>query len=134
MRQRYPMRVLNCQSSSGYAVVHISVNGRKMNVLVHHMVLLAFKGPRPEGLIGLHNDGNSMNNAPSNLRWGTHDDNMQDRKRHGNYADGEDHPMAKLTNEQVADIRARRLSCREVVSEFGIGRSQAYRILRGESR
>lgn len=134
IRQRYGVRVLECPTSHGYAVAHISVEGRKQNVRVHHMVLLAFKGPRPDGALGLHRDGNSFNNCPENLRWGSHADNMEDRKRHGNYATGERHPMSKLTDQQVEEIRSRALTCREVVNEYGISRSQAYRILRGCSR
>lgn len=49
---------------------------------VHHLVLEAFVGPRPPGLECCHNDGNSMNNKPGNLRWDTHQANMEDLKRH----------------------------------------------------
>lgn len=134
MSQRYGLRVLKCSLREGYAMVHISVDGEKMNVPVHHMVLMAFGGPRPDGAFGLHNNGNSLDNRPSNLRWGTHNDNMADRKRHGNYAAGERHPRAKLTNDQVDSIRQRNLSCKQIVNEFGISRTQAYRIISGQSR
>jgi len=134
MKQRYAMKVLKPSVTHGYEAVKIGFDGRKITARVHHLVLMAFKGPRPDGAMGLHWDGNSLNNRPRNLRWGSHGDNMADRKRHGNYAGGEDHHMAKLTNAQVEEIRARGLTCKQVVNEFGVSRSQAYRIIKGQSR
>lgn len=46
---------------------------------VHHLVLEAFVGPRPEGAVGCHNDGNSRNNCAYNLRWDSLSGNQQDR-------------------------------------------------------
>lgn len=51
--------------------------------LVHHLVLLAFVGPRMNGLHGLHNNGNPQDNRSVNLRWGTPEDNMADKVLHG---------------------------------------------------
>ena len=48
---------------------------------LHHLVLEAFVGPRPEGMIGLHHDDDPNNNNVTNLRWGTYQDNADDRKR-----------------------------------------------------
>jgi hypothetical protein len=50
-----------------YSVVDL--NGIRYKV--HHLVLYAFKGPRPAGLLGCHKDDDDMNNALSNLEWGT---------------------------------------------------------------
>jgi hypothetical protein len=52
---------------------------------VHHLVLEAFVGPRPEGMNGLHWDDDAMNNQLDNLRWGTDSDNQQDRVRNGRH-------------------------------------------------
>lgn len=49
---------------------------------LHLLVLLAFKGPKPEGLNGLHEDGNHLNNCPDNLYYGTQKQNMADKVRH----------------------------------------------------
>ena len=50
---------------------------------VHVLVLEAFVGPCPDGLMACHNDGNPANNHLGNLRWDTAASNMQDRIVHG---------------------------------------------------
>lgn len=54
----------------------------------------------------LHGDGNCTNNVPSNLRWGTHDENLKEAVQHGRIGRGENHPRAKITDEDVRAIRA----------------------------
>jgi hypothetical protein len=95
------------QNRSGHLHVHMRADGgvSKKNVAVHHLILISFVGPRPEGLEGCHNDGNPANNAASNLRWDTHRENLRDRHRHGTYTEGERHGAAKLTESQVHEIR-----------------------------
>lgn len=46
--------------------------------LVHALVLLAFVGPRPEGMECCHWDDNPKNNSVDNLRWGTRAENVAD--------------------------------------------------------
>lgn len=51
---------------------------------VHHLVLEAFVGPRPDPrLHGRHLDDDPLNNRLENLDWGTCSDNMHDRVRNG---------------------------------------------------
>ncbi len=47
------------------------------NIKVHQAVCEAFHGPRPfpEALV-LHEDECGLHNWPTNLRWGTHAENM----------------------------------------------------------
>lgn len=70
-------------NASGHPSVTLSRGGKRKTHLVHHLVLEAFVGPRPEGLQGLHWDDVSTNNHLSNLRWGTRSDNGNDRVRNG---------------------------------------------------
>jgi hypothetical protein len=51
--------------------------------LVHLVVLLAFVGPRPQGMHGCHWDGDLTNNALRNLRYGTPTENEADKRRQG---------------------------------------------------
>lgn len=51
--------------------------------LVSQLVLTVFKGPRPDGMVGCHNNGDPSNNRPENLRWDTPKENNQDTIRHG---------------------------------------------------
>lgn len=77
---------------------------------IHRLVLRAFVGPCPAGHEGCHNDGNPLNNTLTNLRWGTRASNLADMAVHGTRTTppihrGETHPMATLTDQQVAQIR-----------------------------
>lgn len=58
---------------------------RRVNRKVHHLVLEAFVGPRPEGMECLHWDDNPSNNRLENLRWGTHSENTMDSIRNGTH-------------------------------------------------
>src|SRR5215468_1964479 len=94
----------------GYLRVHLRVpSGRSRTVKVHHLILKAFVGPRPAGCECRHLDGNPANNRVSNLCWGTPKENAQDTQRHGRLRPkrGEQHPLRKLTDAEVMEIRER---------------------------
>lgn len=81
---RVQRRVLKqCVNPSGYLVVSVSRNGRTRAVPVHRLVAEAFHGVRPEALETRHLDGDKRNNAPANLRYGTHSENTLDTVAHG---------------------------------------------------
>ncbi len=71
------------QTDGGHHGLRLSGDSGQRLVRVHTLVLEAFVGPRPAGLVGCHNDGNGSNNALSNLRWDTHGENNFDLVRHG---------------------------------------------------
>lgn len=78
---------------------HLSVAlGKGNSKQVHQLVLLAFEGPRPEGLEVLHRDGDPSNNRLSNLRYGTRSENLEDIFYHTG---------RKLSREQVLYLRKR---------------------------
>lgn len=52
---------------------------------IHSLVCEAFHGRRPEGAEVRHLDGNRLNNAAENLRWGTPSENRHDSVRHGTH-------------------------------------------------
>lgn len=66
-----------------YQTARICVAGEMETRPVHHLVLEAFVGPRPEGMIGRHLDDDKHNNHPSNLAWGTDTENKADAARNG---------------------------------------------------
>ena len=93
-------------SSNGYLTV--SLGGKSFPV--QHLVAAAFIGPRPGGLLVLHNDGVKANNWDSNLRYGTHAENQEDSRKHGTRAMGSRHPMSKLdelTASMIAALKGR---------------------------
>lgn len=76
-----------------------------MCLYVHRLVLQAFI-PQPEGANECrHLDGDVANNSLSNLAWGTHADNEEDKKRHGRILRGSKSPCAKLSENDVLAIR-----------------------------
>ena len=86
--QRNKGRVLRqtLSSAGGYPVVAMSSNGYAGPRYVHHLVALAFHGPRPAGLEVRHLNGIAADCLPGNLAWGTHAENQQDQLRHGTNA------------------------------------------------
>lgn len=87
---------------------HLSVNlhrgGVKTRRYIHRLVLEAFVGPRPEGLVCCHWDGDPSNNRLDNLRWDTHRANGADAIRHGRRKFGEA-AGSKLTEREILEIR-----------------------------
>lgn len=118
----------------GYGEVHLC-NGDKTKVVrVHTLVLLTFVGDKPEGAVACHNNGVRDDNRVSNLKWGTPQDNADDRNIHGNTARGERSGAAKLTQTAVDQIRMKRKEGRtleSIAKEFGVNKRTVGRIVHG---
>jgi hypothetical protein len=104
--------------------------------MVHHLVLEAFVGPRPLGMVCCHGPGGPADNRVGNLCWGTQSKNIgEDMRRDGTALAGERNGRARLTESQVRAIRARwregGVKQRELAREFGIGKSQIHNITSG---
>ena len=89
-------------SAGPYPLVLLWRDGERFPRKVHVLVLEAFVGPRPYGMQCCHGDGNPLNNAASNLRWGTAESNYSDRVVHGTGIGGELNPRAVIT-QAIAD-------------------------------
>ena len=63
-----------------YPTIRLSTKPR-IDKKVHILVLEAFIGPCPEGMIGCHYDDNPKNNLLNNLYWGSHSENGKDKCR-----------------------------------------------------
>lgn len=91
---------------SGHLRIRLSGGGRLVRVMVHALVLGAFVGPRPSGLLARHfPDPDPTNNRLSNLSYGTHQQNADDRGLHGSVARGSRHGRAVLTEGAVRLMR-----------------------------
>ena len=105
-------------SGSGYLNVIASKNQKRQTLIVHHIVAEYFIGPRPNGLVIDHIDGNKHNNHADNLRYVSTKINL--RKRHD----------AKLTEEKVTEILAlcKNLSQSKIAKMYGISQSMVSKI------
>lgn len=70
---------------SGHLAIALH-NGSRRNFLVHHLVLMAFVGPRPEGMEGCHENDIPNDNRVENLRWDTRSANLRDSVRNGTHS------------------------------------------------
>lgn len=64
--------------SLGYWTVNLSRNGQKFHRRIHVLVAEAFIEPRPPGLEVCHGPAGMEDNTPGNLRWDTHQSNVDD--------------------------------------------------------
>lgn len=70
----------------GYARVVLHRDGRPHDAPVHRLMLEAFVGPRPDGMVACHADDDPTHNSIANLRWDTPNANARDRVRNGHDA------------------------------------------------
>lgn len=102
-------RRLTPQTSSTrpeYGALTLCADGRRRTVMVHRLVLEVFVSPCPDGMEACHfPDPCKQNNSLRNLRWGTRASNEADKVVHGTSNRGERHGMAKLTPQDVTEIR-----------------------------
>ena len=111
---------------------HVTINRKSQRV--HRLVLEAFIGPCPKGMVAVHKDGDCHNNRLSNLRWGTPKENGEDAVRHGRSSRGVKNPNAKLTEEKVRTIRilsGQGKTQKEIASILGVDSSNVCRVLTG---
>lgn len=117
------------------AIIVGSKKGVRHSLYAHRAVLLAFKGPCPDGMESLHIDGDHHNNTVSNLRWGTHRENIDDRAKHGGNLRGTRSNTAKIDDGIVREIRRRHASgetIRSIASGLPISQCQVDRIVKRE--
>lgn len=118
--------------STGRLFVNLRYHKQRKNAQVHRLVLTAFMGPCPSGLVACHNDGNPSNNNLNNLRWDTQSSNMADRWRHGTVPCGAKSHLAKLSEAQARYVLARRdLSTKNLAQIFDVDQATIRRIRRG---
>lgn len=77
-------KVLAAAAASGaHPTVALCRDGKQRSHYVHHLVLTAFAGPRPEGMWACHWNDDPRDNRFENLRWATPSENSLDSLRNG---------------------------------------------------
>lgn len=116
----------------GYPTIDLKRSGARRTFTVHTLVLTAFVGPRPEGHECRHLNGDRADSRLTNLAWGTPTENDEDRRRHGTFVQGEKHGAAKLTDDQVREIRNSMEKQATIAQRHGITQSLVSMIKSGK--
>ena len=119
-------------TSSGYYHVLLQHNKKIVHKLVHRLVAEAFiPNPQKKPQVN-HKDGQKLNNHVSNLEWCTSSENNRHAIDTGlaRFARGEDAGAAKLTVNDVREIRAlrNRMSTVDIAKKYGIAQHHVSRI------
>lgn len=109
-----------------------TIDGRKW--LVHTYVCIQTHGPSPTSK---HQASHACGNGhlgcvnPRHIRWLTPSENQREREKHGTAMKGVNSPMAKLTEEDVLQIRRLKglVTQDDIASMFGITQSQVSHII-----
>ncbi|AVO25677.1 HNH endonuclease [Mycobacterium phage McGuire] len=128
--QRHPQGYLRVALSNHSAGMRQSTNN------IHKLVLLAFVGPRPEGMEVRHLNGDPSDNRLENLAYGTKKENGADRVRHGTQIRGEQYPHSKLSYLKAKAIRtlyaSEGFSYSDLSEVFGVDPRTIRRTISGE--
>ena len=94
----FGVKVLRQQiSKRGYYVVRPRIKRKRPALKVHRAIAMCFCEKKQGQEQVRHLDGDALNNSINNLSWGTHQDNMLVRNRHGTDNRGERCGSSKLT-------------------------------------
>ncbi len=122
-------------AKNGYAM--ISYQGR--NTTASRICCEIYHGqpPTPQHQAA-HSCGNGHLGCvnPNHLRWATPKENTKEKYDHGTILYGERSPVAKLSDEQVAEIRHRHgaESAKDLAKEFGVCRGHIFDLVSGKYR
>lgn len=134
-----PPRRAERGAPGGYQQVRFVHNGRRLSGTAHRLVYRALKGPIPTGYEINHNDGVKDNNHPDNLSPETPSGNVKHAFRIGLKDEhGERNPAAKLSNDQVAEIRSLYSTggwtMLALADKFGVSFQHISRLIRNQRR
>lgn len=116
-------------SRDGYNKIHLSGPGRREQRFRHRLVAEAFVAGDGEQV--RHLDGDKSNNSAGNLAWGTCQENILDKWRHGTMPHGPDHHSATIPVEDIPAIRRSGESNSAIARRYGVSRTAIYLIKKG---
>jgi hypothetical protein len=107
-----PFALKQTRHVQGYKQVNLKTEKGFRTRLVHVLVLEAWVGPRPEGMVTNHKNGDKTDNRLENLEYVTQTENMKHSYAMGlspkpptRYGEDLKH-LAKMTTEKVLALRA----------------------------
>lgn len=118
-------------NDEGYIkIALVCADGKRRQRFVHKIVAELFlPPPEPGQRYVLHRDNARTNCAASNLRWGTHADNHEDKRANGTAHLGG--AKRKLTWNDVRKIRASKVSTPKIAQQLKLSISHVREIRNG---
>ncbi len=124
-------------SKERYFRVSIYDANRKIHFKsVHKLVILAFRGLPPIGMVCRHLNGDNYDCRIDNLVYGTHKENTNDKWGHGTMPFGEKHHNTKLSEADVVEIHrlgSAKTPRKQIAAKFGVSLGCIEKILYGQS-
>ena len=116
----------------GYHGVAPVIDGKNVQMFVHHLVAEHFIGPRPDGKEINHKDGVKTNNHVDNLEYVTHGDNMRHAASLGliNFH----RPISESTVRTIRTLREKGHSFSQLVSMTGVSIGHCWAIVNRTKR
>ncbi len=118
------------KTGGGYG--QLQKNRKKLKA--HRISYEIHNGKIPDGKWVLHSCGKSLCVNPNHLYIGTHQDNVNDKQLHGTQNRGTTHYKARLTEEQVQEIRwflfVDKIPREEIAEMYGMSEWAIYDIQR----
>jgi hypothetical protein len=114
--------------SNGYLFVNLRIaKYTYFSTGVHRLVCLAFYGPPVDkNFTASHIDGDRTNNKLENLIWESQSDNLKRKFLHGTHDRGYNNSRAKITKEQLNEIRIlleeKKLTHKQIGKKFNVNR------------
>jgi len=122
---------------NGYLFITIRNGTKKTTLTIHRAVALAWVpnvNSERDTLVA-HLDGSRTNNVAENLVWADYKTNAAHMKEHGTQVYGEDCHSAKLTAQQVVEIRSkykrRVYGSTRLAREYGVSHPAILKIVKG---
>lgn len=120
-----------CKTRAGYG--RVMIGGQRK--LAHRWALQLATDQESAGLNALHSCDNPACVNPRHLRWGTQLENINDRvnRCRNGAALGEANGSAKLTDQQVREIRNDWRPSRVISAEYGVSQTMVCKIRTGKA-
>jgi hypothetical protein len=125
-------------TAKGYLRVYLRREGRRRVFTVHRLICLTFIGPRPDGMQINHKNEVKADNRIENLEYVTPLANVRHSYKNliANHVRGESCGLAKLTTEQVVEIRRTKANSsdhRQMAERFGVSLGTVQSVARGKT-
>jgi DNA-binding XRE family transcriptional regulator len=130
---REPKKLKPIITVYGYRTIVLVRDGKHIQKRIARLVLEAFVGPAPNGLVARHGVNGKKDDSLGNLRWGTQEENMADKRRDGTLVYGERQHLAKLTYVKAQEIRslAGDFTREELAKRFGVHKDTIRDVING---